>query len=243
MRLMSLFLGMLIPAFIVCKTEPDVKLKPAPDAQTRSVDSVQAIQKTVANVTMSVASDLWPALSDVQERVIPLRVKIENNSEYPLSIRYEEFALVGPEGEHYACLPVYLIEGSTRDPGAINMQPPVTDPKFEYSRFEVLPYYSPAFPGIPEYKGTYEYDPLYNKTYFQYWIKLNLPNREMFVSALPEGVLRPGGGMSGFLFFEQVPAEKPRVTYRADLVNAETGEVFGSVSAPFMVVVEDSANQ
>jgi hypothetical protein len=206
------------------------------------VDGGEAVKARAAGVEMIVSPDQWPEPSDVRNRVTPLKVRIENTSDEPLSIRYDHFSLIGPQGEHFACLPLYLVEGATRDPAVMNKRPPVDNPQFEYSGFEVSPYYSPAFPGIPRYKGTYLYDPHYNKTYYRYWTKVNLPNEDMYVWALPEGVLNPGGSMSGFLFFENIPESAPRVTFRADLMNAESGDIFGAISAPFSVyVAQDDA--
>jgi hypothetical protein len=57
----------------------------------------------------------------------------------------------------------------------------------------------------------------------------------MIAEVLPEGVLEPGGRVEGFLYFERVDPQAPRVRFRADLTSADTGEVFGEVSIPFTV--------
>ena len=52
---------------------------------------------------------------------------------------------------------------------------------------------------------------------------------------IPEGVLEPGGQISGFLYFEKRPGSLKRITFEADLANARTGANFGTVRIPFVV--------
>jgi hypothetical protein len=56
----------------------------------------------------------------------------------------------------------------------------------------------------------------------------------MIVKALPEGVLEPGGRVTGFVYFEEVE-DVPRVRFVAQLVNASTGARFGTLTIPFVV--------
>lgn len=47
--------------------------------------------------------------------------------------------------------------------------------------------------------------------------------------------VRPGSEVSGFVYFERVPESKQRVTLKVELLNAESGQRFGTVRLPFLV--------
>ena len=51
--------------------------------------------------------------------------------------------------------------------------------------------------------------------------------------ALPEAVLGNGAKVTGFLYFEKI-GEADRYTFEMDLVDAKTGERFGTVNIPFI---------
>jgi hypothetical protein len=57
----------------------------------------------------------------------------------------------------------------------------------------------------------------------------------MLRQALPEGTLEEGGSVTGFLYFQDVSEREGRVTLQARLVDARTGEQFGTLSIPFDV--------
>jgi hypothetical protein len=57
----------------------------------------------------------------------------------------------------------------------------------------------------------------------------------MLRRALPEGTLEDGGALDGFLYFQDVGEREGRVTLEARLVDARTGEQFGTLSIPFQV--------
>lgn len=59
--------------------------------------------------------------------------------------------------------------------------------------------------------------------------------RTCLARALPEGVIEPGGKVSGFVYFPGVGADVKRVRLRADLVNAQTGETLVPLALPFVV--------
>jgi len=50
-------------------------------------------------------------------------------------------------------------------------------------------------------------------------------------------VLEPGRSISGFLYFEPVAGEVPRVTFRANLVDAAQGHAFGEIQFPLRVKI------
>jgi hypothetical protein len=59
----------------------------------------------------------------------------------------------------------------------------------------------------------------------------------MLAKALPEGVLRNGGNITGYLYFRRLPEGADRVTFRSDLLDAETEQQIASLNVPF--VIED----
>jgi hypothetical protein len=50
---------------------------------------------------------------------------------------------------------------------------------------------------------------------------------------VPEGVLNDEGIISGFLYFPRVPKDAEGVRFDFLLVNADTGDSFGTISIPF----------
>lgn len=95
-----------------------------------------------------------------------------------------------------------------------------------------MKHYERLYPEHSDFTGYISYDPQYYKYYFARWREGEMPTAEMLASALPEGHLLPGGDITGFLFFEKIPAEHAKLTFNANLVNSSTGELFGFVTIP-----------
>jgi hypothetical protein len=62
-----------------------------------------------------------------------------------------------------------------------------------------------------------------------------LPTRDVLRLSVPEGVLEEGGSVTGFLYFENLSARERQTTFQVRLVDAKTGEAFGSLAIPFQV--------
>jgi hypothetical protein len=58
----------------------------------------------------------------------------------------------------------------------------------------------------------------------------------MVALAVPEGTVQPGGELTGFLYFEEVPGDVPDALFTMELVNARTGEPIDTIEIPFRVV-------
>lgn len=211
---------------------PGTQLEPAPAAETVAPET--AVDR-VNGVRMTAETGTWDGLARVKTEVTPIRVTIENGSDTPIRLRYDDFALVGPQGRRYAALPPYGVEGEVTDPVLVDAYDPVTAPGFAYSGFSVAPYYASVYPTVTPYAGAFGYDPYYHDRYYTVYRDIELPTREMVAEALPEGVISPGGRVSGFLYFERVPPSAPSVRFRADLTGAESNETFGEISIPFVV--------
>jgi hypothetical protein len=64
----------------------------------------------------------------------------------------------------------------------------------------------------------------------------DLPTPEMLRRVIPEGVIQSRGSVSGFRYFEHVDEDlaQAKLDFHAELVDAETGEMFATVHIPFI---------
>lgn len=228
--ILNLTLAALLPLGAACGAGVD--LKPATGAET--VGMWDAAVDRVANVRVVANPDAWAENPRVAAEVTPIKVSIENNGNQPVVVRYNDFALVSPTGDRYAALPPFAIQGTIEKPVPVRYSP-IYRPGFVHDRFEVAPFYAGVYPGVPAYADPFYWDLGYYNAYETYWKRVDLPTPEMLNKALPEGVIQPGGSISGFLYFEKVDPNEPMVKFRADLVNARTNQAFGQVSIPFEV--------
>lgn len=233
MKLFSLILAMGNMLLIVgCTSTADLKPAPAADEVARLEE---AAVDQVNGVRMIAQADEWPGPQPIRNEVTPLRVIIDNQSKVPLRLRYSDFALVIDDGTRYAALPLYQIEGAVPEPVLADGYTPIANPGFVYDRFTVAPLYNPVYPTMGTYSGTFAYDPFYYDTYGAFWKTLPLPTKEMLERALPEGVLSAGGRLEGYLYFEQLPGDLSRVTFRADLSDAQNNNFFGEIRIPLVM--------
>ena len=217
--------------FLLIVTGCATELKPAPSAQTVSGMPNAAKARAQGISIIAQAAD-WPGRAEIQKKVTPLRIKIENNSGGPLRISYDEFALIAPNGERFSALPLYQIEGKV--PERVS-GPYLGPPEFAYQGFAVAPYYGPRYPDMTPYAGDFYVTPFYNQFYYHYWTNVSLPTADMRLKAIPEGVLSSGGSLEGWLFFEKVNDKDKQVMFRADLSDATTGKQYAEIRIPFSV--------
>lgn len=214
-----------------CATQTN--LEPAPAAnQVAALEDAAAAQ--TAGVEMVVQADAWPGNPAITAEVTPLRVRVANSSDKPLRISYSQFALMAPDGTIYRALPPFQIEGmvATTPTGPYG---PIARPGFGFTGFTVADPYTSIYPGISPVASPFLADPFYYESYYGYWEQTELPTPEMLERAIPEGVLDPGGELSGFFYFEKVPEdEQLRLQYTADLVNARNGATFAELTIPFL---------
>jgi hypothetical protein len=226
------WLSLLLMLTISCREY--VRLTPASEAQ--EVDEINhAATSTIAGVTILVQARSWEGTTAIKSEVTPLRVTIENNSQSPIRVRYSDIALVTAAGDHFAALPPYAIEGTIEEPVRVEPHVGHPAPRFEHDGFMVAPYYSHLYGGIAPFDGAFFYDPFYYDRYFTYWQEIELPTIEMLQQALPDGVINPGGKVSGFIYFEPVTSGIPRVNFVMDLADAREGDILGTINIPFLV--------
>lgn len=205
-------------------------LKPAPSA--RQVEGMPAAAvDTVNDIRVVTQPTTWPGNVDINEEVTPVRVLITNDSDRPLRVRVSEFALISPTGKHFSALPVWSIEGTVEQ----YRTPVGGKPNAYYTDFYVAPYSARNYPYLPKYTGKFDFDSLYHDRYYTYWQDVELPTPVMLREALPEGVLESGGKIEGWLFFEKVDDSVERLSFRTDLVCADSGQEIGEIRIPLVV--------
>lgn len=155
--------------------------------------------------------ETWPGGKAIAFKTTPVYLKIENRSDAPLLIRYSDFKVLTPAGRTFSALPVCLIDTKVRGPivpGMLPMltaaaYPPIEEPLFEFRDFRVAPYLKSLYPTVPAHEGEFPYDLAYNQRQSNYWQHTDLPNLDMILRAVPEGVLHPGGWIAGWLYFQK----------------------------------------
>jgi hypothetical protein len=211
-----------------CAVSP--RLEPAPSA--RQVGDTSAFDQA-AGVRIVVDGNAWQGFPPQLRTVLPVKVTLENRSEHPVRLRYGEFALRTPQGEHLAALPPLKIDSTeeVRGYGGAGLTP--IDPLFSGSGFFVAPGFGPYYPGLTPWPETFASDPIYFDRFHGMW-PVELPTQDMIARALPEGVILPGGAVSGFLYFPDLDDEVSEVTFTAELVDAKSGEHLGRLAIPFL---------
>lgn len=196
--------------------------------------TTRELSTTVDGVKVTTRGDTWPGDAVIREEVTPLHIKLENDSGRPLRVEYKRFVLVDESGKQYTALPPYEIGGTAKKPVKVTVYRPFADPYFGYQGFYIYPYYSSLYPGATIWSAppTYGYDIDYYRDTYTYWKKIGLPTPEMLRRALVEGVLEPGGSMSGFLYFPEIPKQTENVRLQVRLIDANTDRTFATVTMP-----------
>ncbi|MGE5570944.1 MAG: hypothetical protein ACM3S5_18065 [Rhodospirillales bacterium] len=219
----------LVLAMIGAGCAAKTRFVPAPTAQTLANKHEVAVAQA-AGVRMEADGKAWsgePAHLDAA--IAPIKVGITNNSGRSLRIRYKDFSLASAGGFTAAALPPLKITGSVPgEPVA------VSSPFYGWYGYGPGPYYSPWYPGYSHWYGPFGWDYPYYTTYYAQW-PVALPTEDMVRKAIPEGVVNSGGRVEGFLYFPQVPEGAKQATLSADLIDARTGQQFGSIAIPFEV--------
>lgn len=214
-------------SLIACSgNRPD--LAPAPGAQAAPSGRGSGATATVEGVTVEARAGAWNGMPrNLEAESIPLLVEITNNGERPLRLRYNEMQLVAPNGETFNAIPPYRVEGDVAEN---------VDVRFRGTGFLIAPYLSRYYPLYDPFTGTFLYDRGYYDRFVPAAINVELPTTDMISMALPEGVLEPGGSITGFLYFEDVEdLDIPSVNFTVALVHAGSEERIGTVEIPFTV--------
>lgn len=224
-RTTALVIGLLALVAPGCATT----LIPAPEAH-RVPGVGHAADARLAGVHIVASAGTWSGFpSDLEDLVTPMLVTITNDGPRPLEIRYEHFALQTPGGVIFAALPPFQVTGFTLEPLG-DFGPTVG------FGFSVAPYLSPWYPGWSVYGGPFPFNSGYYGGYYGVYSsygQVRLPTGDMLQRALPEGVLAPGGRITGFVYFERV-LDVVHVALVAHLVEVG-GRDLGVIEIPFIV--------
>jgi len=217
-------LVLLVAAALACATQ----LRPAPDAEVAPGPGRGAVDRAAGvRVEARVGAWRWEP-ENLARALTPVQVEIDNHSGRALRIRYEEFVLVDGAGERFAALPPFDIEADVTE------RRPAYTTAYGLHGFHVAPHLSYYYPRASVHHGPFLHHPHYYGTGYPRLREIELPTNDMLARALPEGVLDPDAGVTGFVYFEPVeePAED-EVAFRLVLVDAANGERFGTVEIPF----------
>lgn len=213
-------LGVLLAA---CGGPP--RWEPAVGAE-RAMSRSSAALVRQAGITLVVDPEAWTKdPRRLASAVTVLHVRILNDGDEPVAIRYRDFRLVSELDEARRPLPPLALERARLAPSA-------RAPRLHARGFRYAPYYLDAVGGPTAcWTAGMALDP-YDYDRFSRW-REGLPTEPMVRRALPEGVLEPRGWVAGFLYFEPVAHEARRVTLQADFQPPLGAERIASVAIPF----------
>ncbi|RKH37957.1 hypothetical protein [Corallococcus sicarius] len=230
---------------LVAGCAAETKLRPTPAAElvqnNKGKDSSTAIaeQQGVRLVADGTAWRGHP--SDLERRLTPVYVRLENQGTRALEVQYPDITLVGEASRfrYTALAPLSLRQAlSSREHTAPGEATPgaVIAPA---SSWRVGVGVGIGGYGYGPWRGYGPYYGPWGSPFYPYPYALScqepLPTEDMLNSALPEGTLAPGGKLEGFVYFQGVARREDAVTLQVKLVDATTGESFGVLDIPFQV--------
>lgn len=200
-------------------------LVPAPSAQIIS-GAPNAAYSAAAGVGCSADVGAWPERAkEVPAQVVPVKIRVRNQSGHAIRLLAEDFTLVGKSGRSYRPVPVLPLAPDDL---------PRFNPIYAATKFYVAPIFRNAYPTLEPWSSQLARDDGLYQRQFRRWGKQS-PTLEMIRMALPEGVLDDGGVISGFLFFESPLSDEDRVTFQADFEQGDGSGKVASVEIPFRV--------
>lgn len=211
---------------------PSTGLEPMDEATEATVVEDAAITSS-SGVELMAHGDRWTGDAVVEQFTTPVYVRIRNDSDRNLLIRYPSFALLGAL-DRYAVLPPFVLATTDDHTELAAGYTPVESPLFTTDGFKVAPYYAPAYPNLVGYDGVMVVDLDYHTRYMAEWGDVaTLPTADIMAWALPEGVLSPGAELTGFLFFEKVDPSEAQINLYFELEDATDHDLFGGLWIPF----------
>lgn len=190
--------------------------------------SPQVARAAAKGVSMTAQINAWTGdPAGLESIVTPVKVSLMNESDHPVSLRYKNFTLSNPAGVHGEAIPPFEIKGST-DPVAESISPSYTFRSFyPYPAYRM---YGSAYNFWPDNFG---WDAAWYNSAYQYWSR-ELPTADMLRKAIPEGVLNPGGEVSGYLYFQLVPSDANMLDLQSKLFDATTHDPLATLDLPFI---------
>ena len=159
----------------------------------------------------------------------PILVTIRNDRPGPIVVKFDEIALIAPNGRRFAAMPPQSVEGA--------VSAPVSAVPGPLGSFEGFPGRDPATidpayrSGVWPRGAPYGWDAGYDSTVYT---TLRLPTKDMIARALPAGPIRAGEVAQGFVYFERVGPKGTSLDFVLPLVDAARGESLGDAHIPFV---------
>lgn len=206
---------------------PRPTLEPAPGALPAPGPEGGATA-TVAGVALSAWPEQWRGdPSGLPEHATPLLVRIENEGTSEILIRFEHFELRDPAGSDFDAIPPFELDETVVEPATIT-------PRYPVNGFRVAPHLRGLYPRLSPFDRPFALNRAYWARHRTAWVEVDLPTADMVQMALPEGVLEPGGVITGFVYFERVTDDPARLSLGFRLLTPDD-EVLGRVQIPFVV--------
>lgn len=213
-----------------------MKLRPAPEAQRVPRAPFAAVAES-ADVHMVVEPESWRGHPDgLDRKLTPIKVTIENRGSRPLRICYEDFIIETGQGTRHTPLPPVDIRGQVTELADHPVYVPryTVVPRFGHRGFYVVPWYGPYYPGLRPWRTPWPYSRTYYDTYYPRWT-VKLPTADMIERAIPEGVIEPGGSVTGFLYFPALEKDLERIAFKAHFSTPSEREPVADLTVPFVV--------
>lgn len=219
-----------------CATGPP--LTPAVGTTTVTGTPAAAVG-TSDGVRVIADADAWRAVPRDIGVAIPMRVRIENKSGHPLLIRYNDFTLDAAGGMQLTAVRPLDVKGRAWVYGPDVYPGPysggsfyMSGPPLYHSGFYVAPGYSRYYPGMSPWSGAWGWDAWGWDA--PSW-PVELPTQDMLVQAIPEGVLKDGGVVDGFIYFPVLKnaSKDQQVNFHYNMVDATSGQPIGDVTIAF----------
>jgi hypothetical protein len=205
------------------------RLIPAENA--RLVDGAPDVAVDVKDGVRVVASlDDWRGVAGaLPDELTPIKVRVVNHSQRPITILGERFSLTGRKGHRYRAVPAIPLEHAALVAGMGPLRP-----FFATSNFSIAARYRDVYPQLEAWPTPLpRSDPRAERADGRW--NGHPPNRELCRMALPEGVLGPEGEITGYLYFENPTGSERTLTLDADLPSAQDAGPGTSIAIPLRV--------
>jgi hypothetical protein len=188
-----------------------------------------AAYSVVEGVRCSANVGAWNGREDeIPSFLVPLKIRIKNDSGRPIRVLYQDFALTGRKGRSYRPVPVLPMDVDARK--AI----PKLIPIYAASKFFVAPGFHDVYATLEPWKAPLERDEELYDRLFRRWGDRR-PPLDVLRAALPEGVLDDGGVVTGYLFFESPLDKESRVSLEATFGGGDGQTTVASIEIPFKI--------
>jgi len=209
-----------------CSTTPD--LEPAPGATPTTGEEEAEVSES--GIALEIHTEAWSGTpAGLDRHVSPVLVTLTNDAGEPLRVRYPEFSLTTPTGQEIQPISPFEIEGTAAQR--------IDRYAYPHRGFLVAPHIH-DHRAFDVFEGPFMHDAAFYEVHrfdhFPDYRTRELPTDDMLQRALPEGVLEPGGSITGYLYFEHIEDEAERATLAFDLTTATTGQSLGTMTLPLV---------